>query len=501
MSAPRRLIRFGHFELDRDDGSLRRDGRPFDLTPLQTALLTVFLERPGQIVSRSALIDLAWNSREITEDALNKAIDRVRAALKTDSDPVVQIVAVRSRGFRLDGPVEEVTKPASTPAPPAPFDVRALLADQMTVVTQRSALETLNATQVAAARTAFEAMLARDPQSVPALTGLANALVLAFEATRAETMPNHTLLQEAERHAVAACQLAPASPEPWGVLATVYHRLHLPLDAIAAARKAVELEPGGGLIHNRLRLAFVSGGSERLRAAEHVIDRAPGNGLAHWLAATVYAARGVLHRAHDHALLGCEVQDRQRGLPRSGGALTVVGLHLLRGMVLHARGETMAARAAYDCELSFDASGHIFDREARANTHYALGALDLNDGAPDRARAQFEQAVVNVPGHGPSTTALSFLAGHPPSGPGGSGGTAVLGNGHDPVADAISQAIALVLHGRQAEAAHLMLNALELSTIGGPGAAWILPVEPILYRSMSLPEWTATRARLVQLAS
>ena len=64
---------------------------------------------------------------------------------------------------------------------------------------------------------------------------------------------------------------------------------------MAALSRAVSLEPDNWRHH--LRLAAVSWGEARLRAARRTLALLPGCPLAHWLAATVHVARQALDEA------------------------------------------------------------------------------------------------------------------------------------------------------------------------------------------------------------
>ena len=121
------------------------------------------------------------------------------------------------------------------------------------------------------------------------LLGLANAQVLAFEATRSDETPDGRALLAAGQHAREACRLDPGSGEAWSTLGVVLSRTGFSTEAAAAARKAVALEPDNW--RHEVRFANVTWGEERLHAAHRALTLLPGAALAHWLAATVYVAR------------------------------------------------------------------------------------------------------------------------------------------------------------------------------------------------------------------
>ena len=222
----------------------------------------------------------------------------------------------------------------------------------------RAALETLERRAVGRAREAFASALRLEPAFPAAHIGMANACVLAFESTRADVAPDRAALVEAEQHAVEGCRLDPTSGDAWSTLAIVRHRRGAAREAIAAARKAVALEPEEW--RHYLYLASVSWGAVRLRAAHRVLQLRPGLALGHWFAATVFVARETFDAALEHVRAGCASQDGQQA---EGGRFAGVGLHLLHGLVLAARGWD-GARDALARELRFEHSGHVYARSA-----------------------------------------------------------------------------------------------------------------------------------------
>ena len=82
----------------------------------------------------------------------------------------------------------------------------------------------------------------------------------------------------------------PQSAEAWATLGFVLDRTGDHVDAVAASRRAVTLEPDNWRHH--FRLAFVTWGEERLRAARRTLALFPGFPLAHWLASPQAAPRG-----------------------------------------------------------------------------------------------------------------------------------------------------------------------------------------------------------------
>ena len=112
---------------------------------------------------------------------------------------------------------------------------------------------------------------------------------MQFETTRADETPDAAALATAAEHAREGMPPRSAYGEAWATLGFVLDRTGNHIDAVAALRRAVALEPDNWRHH--FRLAYVSWGEERLRAARRTLALLPGFPLAHWLAATVHVAR------------------------------------------------------------------------------------------------------------------------------------------------------------------------------------------------------------------
>jgi DNA-binding winged helix-turn-helix (wHTH) protein len=112
--------RFGRVDLDLARGCLRVDGIDVVATPLPMRLLALLCARGGELVTRDEMFEGIWPRQEVSDDALNKLISRLRELLGAEAEA---IVTVRRQGLRLDAPVERVlrrTDPPAAPAPPRP---------------------------------------------------------------------------------------------------------------------------------------------------------------------------------------------------------------------------------------------------------------------------------------------------------------------------------------------------------------------------------------------
>jgi DNA-binding winged helix-turn-helix (wHTH) protein len=469
---------FGPYEFDPTRRRLTIDGEPVGLPDRHVDILHMLVSRAGHIVPKDTLIESAWKDVAVSDNSLEQAMSALRRRLgpAPDGSPYIETLARRGYRFRA-----EVT---STPARRSDDALAGLLVPYRIFLEGRAAVETLERDAVRRARTAFERVVAVAPDDPSGHIGLANALVLEFEGTRATDTPDLEALETAARHAREACRLAADSGEAWATLAFVLSRTG-GTDAIAAGRRATSLEPDNWRHH--LRLAYAAWGEERLRAARHATRLLPELGLAHWLAATVYVARQGFDEAVRELVAGTQAQDRQH----AGERFQSVGLHLLLGLVHLAQGDTLAAEHELTRELAFESVGHIYSRQACAAAWSALGAIRLHESRTLEAVASFREALNRVPGQLSALAALSVIADR--------GQRAACRAGLDRriagfeahgalVEAAMALSIVDVLEERPAEAAGSLLAAL--STIGGVASAgWTVPVEPLLKVSQNPAMW------------
>jgi DNA-binding winged helix-turn-helix (wHTH) protein len=462
------IYRFGPFQLDSGRRRLLRGEDPVPLSDRHLEILLQLAANAGRIISKDDLIVAAWHDVAVADNSIEQAISSLRKTLGTQANGAPYIETLTRRGYRFSTTVER-GKPRESDA-----SLDALLAPYQAFVEGRAALETLDRDAVTRARAAFAQALQAEPDYAAAHVGMANACALSFESTRAHAAPDVEALRRAVHHAREGCRLDPSSGEAWSTLAFVLHRNDRAAEAIAAARKAVTLDNGNW--HHYLRLAFVSWGEERLRAAHRVLTLCPGLALAHWFAATVCVARQAFDAALEELRAGCASQDAQR---TESGRFKAVGLHLLHGLVLAARSDEDAALEQFTRELEFEGDGQLYARECAANTWYSLGAIHLHAGRRENADAAFREALTRVPGH-PMAGALCGARQQPPT--------------TTNVDVAMAAAAALVLDGMHDDAARLCGEALVQAEPGPAG--WILPVEPLLKPSRHADAWARTLAIL-----
>jgi TolB-like protein/DNA-binding winged helix-turn-helix (wHTH) protein/Tfp pilus assembly protein PilF len=122
-----RVVRFGVFELDRRSGELRKDGMRVRLQEQPLRVLEALLAQPGEPVTREALRQRLWPDDTFVDfdNGLNRAINRLRAALGDEADNPRFIETLERRGYRFVAPVVATAAaapsapPSALPAPPS----------------------------------------------------------------------------------------------------------------------------------------------------------------------------------------------------------------------------------------------------------------------------------------------------------------------------------------------------------------------------------------------
>jgi DNA-binding winged helix-turn-helix (wHTH) protein len=476
VSAPAVLYTFGPYELDGRACRLTRDGRPVPLSERYARVLLHLARHAGDVASKDALVRAGWGDVAVGDNSLEQAISALRRVLGQTPEGQPYIETVPRQGYRFAAPVARRVAPAD------PDAIERLLAPHRALLDGRAALETLEAGKILHAREVFAQLVVAMADQAPAHVGLANACVLQFEMTRARDSPDVEALRLAARHAREACRLDADYGEAWATLGFVLERTGDHHDALAAARRAIMLEPDNWRHH--FRLSSIAWGEERLRAARRTLGLLPGFPLAHWLAATVLVARQMLDEAARELLAGI-ASDSGGGTARFRG----VALHWLLGLIRLAQGDRPAALEAFDRELSREPSGHLYARECCANTWYAIGALRLRENRPADAAAAFRCTLERLPTHALARTGLAYLGdriGGPPFGE--------PADGRRSIDQDLCAAARHVLAGSHAHAARVLDTALSDATPGQ--AAWLLPVEPLLNVGAAPGIWAPVLARL-----
>lgn len=112
-------IHFGSFRLDEAQALLVRDGQPVEVPPRAFQVLCELARRPGQLVTKDALIDAVWGHHHLNESALKNIVSQLRQALGDDARESRIIQTAARRGYRFIATLARaVTAPADFASPP-----------------------------------------------------------------------------------------------------------------------------------------------------------------------------------------------------------------------------------------------------------------------------------------------------------------------------------------------------------------------------------------------
>lgn len=111
-----RFFDFGPYRLDRQSRVLLRDGTIVPLTPKVLDTLIVLVERQGELVSKTELLQAVWPDTFVEESNLSQNISVIRKALGQDADGRNYVETVSKRGYRFAAEVRMVAAANNRPA-------------------------------------------------------------------------------------------------------------------------------------------------------------------------------------------------------------------------------------------------------------------------------------------------------------------------------------------------------------------------------------------------
>lgn len=100
-------FRVGGWTVEPDLNQLSAEGRSARIEPKAMAVLCHLAERPGQVVSREALLSAAWPGVVVGDDALTQVVVKLRKALGDSPDEPVFIQTIPKGGYRLVAVVDQ----------------------------------------------------------------------------------------------------------------------------------------------------------------------------------------------------------------------------------------------------------------------------------------------------------------------------------------------------------------------------------------------------------
>ncbi len=118
------VVRFGVFEASLQSGELRKHGLLIRVPGQPFKILTIFLERPGEVITREELQKTLWPAETFVdfEHSLNSAVKKLREALGDSAENPRYIETLPRIGYRFIAPVsaaepEAGVEPGPQPAP------------------------------------------------------------------------------------------------------------------------------------------------------------------------------------------------------------------------------------------------------------------------------------------------------------------------------------------------------------------------------------------------
>ena len=96
-------ITVGELRADTAKGIVYKNGEELYLTRLEYKLLLLFMNRPGQLITRDALFEEIWNitHEDITDNTLSVHIKRLREKIEDDPQNPRYIQTVRGMGYKM----------------------------------------------------------------------------------------------------------------------------------------------------------------------------------------------------------------------------------------------------------------------------------------------------------------------------------------------------------------------------------------------------------------
>lgn len=99
------LLHAADLVIDRTRALVTRASRPVDLTPTELRLLTFLALHPGQVLSRTQLLEGVWGlaGEFIDEKTVAVHVRRLRTKIEADPDEPAIVLTVPGLGYRLAG--------------------------------------------------------------------------------------------------------------------------------------------------------------------------------------------------------------------------------------------------------------------------------------------------------------------------------------------------------------------------------------------------------------
>lgn len=95
------VVRTGSLEIDMGSHEVRVEGRPANLTATEFRILSVLATSPGEVFTRSALLDRLQDAGNIYERTLDRHINNLRKKIERDNRNPSYVATVYGVGYKL----------------------------------------------------------------------------------------------------------------------------------------------------------------------------------------------------------------------------------------------------------------------------------------------------------------------------------------------------------------------------------------------------------------
>src|SRR5262245_47125259 len=100
-----RRVQVGAWTVEPHLNQISAGGQTLKLEPKAMALLRYLAERPGQVVSREALLSALWPGVIVGDDSLTQAVIKLRKAMGDTVESGAYVQTISKGGYRLVAPV------------------------------------------------------------------------------------------------------------------------------------------------------------------------------------------------------------------------------------------------------------------------------------------------------------------------------------------------------------------------------------------------------------
>lgn len=101
---PRQVTRIEGLEIDREFHEVRVDGKPVGLTATEFRILSLLAENPGEVFTRSHMLDRLQDGGDIYERTLDRHINNLRRKIEADASRPHYVVTVYGVGYKMRRP-------------------------------------------------------------------------------------------------------------------------------------------------------------------------------------------------------------------------------------------------------------------------------------------------------------------------------------------------------------------------------------------------------------